>query len=237
MSSLDVEGLIARLSGPLDPADRPAFRHAAEVALAASECWGEGSAYRVVTGALELGEPSGAQSGHDRRQSPAPAHRATGMANIGSTSSALAAKDGDSCTAGCMTSFGAGFSLPRPNVPTHQARTRLRAGSRTRRLSRCGRRWRWPQRDDHRTKVALGVIPCACAGRRRRAPRSRLLLPRRATVGRLTEHSKTDITFYSGRRPSRALGLRRRVSLVNAGLGDSLQLATLQSAPSSSQHA
>ena len=49
MSSLDAEGLIARLSGPLDPADRPAFRHAAEVALAASECWGEGSAYRVVT--------------------------------------------------------------------------------------------------------------------------------------------------------------------------------------------
>jgi hypothetical protein len=47
--SLDVEGLISRLSGPLDPADRSAFRHAAESALAASECWGEGLAYRVVT--------------------------------------------------------------------------------------------------------------------------------------------------------------------------------------------
>jgi hypothetical protein len=47
--SLDTESLIARLSGPLDPADRPAFRRAAESALSASECWGEGLAYRVVT--------------------------------------------------------------------------------------------------------------------------------------------------------------------------------------------
>src|SRR5258705_3370512 len=39
---LDVELLISHLSGPLDPNDRPAFRHAAETALAASDCWGEG---------------------------------------------------------------------------------------------------------------------------------------------------------------------------------------------------
>ena len=39
---LDAELLISRLSGPLDPADRPAFRHAAETALAASDCWGSG---------------------------------------------------------------------------------------------------------------------------------------------------------------------------------------------------
>jgi hypothetical protein len=48
MSSLDAEDLIARLSGPLDPADRPAFRNAAEAALHASECWGEGLIHRTV---------------------------------------------------------------------------------------------------------------------------------------------------------------------------------------------
>src|SRR3954447_19913531 len=36
--SLDVELLISHLAGPLDPNDRPAFRHAAETALAASDC-------------------------------------------------------------------------------------------------------------------------------------------------------------------------------------------------------
>jgi hypothetical protein len=49
MSTLDTELLISRLSGPLDPSDRPLFRRAAESALAASECWGEGQIYRTVT--------------------------------------------------------------------------------------------------------------------------------------------------------------------------------------------
>jgi len=55
-------------------------------------------------------------------------HRATGTANIGSIDSALAAKDGGSCTVGCMMSFGVGlgngpvFSLPswRPNERAQQ---------------------------------------------------------------------------------------------------------------------
>jgi hypothetical protein len=46
--SLDVELLISHLSGPLDPADRSAFRHAAETALAASNGWGEGLVYRTI---------------------------------------------------------------------------------------------------------------------------------------------------------------------------------------------
>jgi hypothetical protein len=46
--SLDVELLISHLSGPLDPNDRPAFRDAAETALAASDCWGEGLVYRTI---------------------------------------------------------------------------------------------------------------------------------------------------------------------------------------------
>jgi hypothetical protein len=45
---LDAELLISHLSGPLDPADRPAFRRAAETALAASDGWGEGLIYRTV---------------------------------------------------------------------------------------------------------------------------------------------------------------------------------------------
>ena len=45
---LDAELLISHLSGPLDPADRPAFRRAAETALAASNGWGEGLIYRTV---------------------------------------------------------------------------------------------------------------------------------------------------------------------------------------------
>jgi hypothetical protein len=49
MSVVDAEDLIARLSGGLAPADRTAFRRAAENALAISpDCSGEGSTYRVV---------------------------------------------------------------------------------------------------------------------------------------------------------------------------------------------
>ena len=50
MSPVDAEDLIAHLSGGLAPADRAAFRRAAETALATEpQCWGEGSAYRTVT--------------------------------------------------------------------------------------------------------------------------------------------------------------------------------------------
>jgi hypothetical protein len=44
----DAEILIARLSGPLAPPDRDAFRAAAESALARVPCWGEGAVYRAV---------------------------------------------------------------------------------------------------------------------------------------------------------------------------------------------
>jgi hypothetical protein len=44
----DPDVLIARLAGPLRPADRPAFRDAAEAALAQVPCWGEGAIYRAV---------------------------------------------------------------------------------------------------------------------------------------------------------------------------------------------
>ena len=43
---LDAELLISHLSGPLDPADRLAFRHAAEIAVAGSD--GEGLIYRTI---------------------------------------------------------------------------------------------------------------------------------------------------------------------------------------------
>jgi hypothetical protein len=47
--SLHVELLISHLSGPLDPADRLAFRRAVETALAASEDdWGDGLLYRTI---------------------------------------------------------------------------------------------------------------------------------------------------------------------------------------------
>ena len=47
--SSDLEDLIARLSGGLSPADRAAFRKAAESAVASSpDCSGEGSTYRVI---------------------------------------------------------------------------------------------------------------------------------------------------------------------------------------------
>lgn len=49
MSNVDAEDLIARLSNGLAPADRAAFRRAAESALATSpQCLGEGSTYRVI---------------------------------------------------------------------------------------------------------------------------------------------------------------------------------------------
>jgi hypothetical protein len=45
---IDTEFLIARLSGPLAPSDRPLFRHDAEAALAALTVAGDGSIYRAV---------------------------------------------------------------------------------------------------------------------------------------------------------------------------------------------
>ena len=47
---VDAEQIISRLAGPLLPADRVAFRRAAEDALARVPCWGEGAAYRAVAG-------------------------------------------------------------------------------------------------------------------------------------------------------------------------------------------
>jgi hypothetical protein len=44
----DPDVLISRLAGGLAPADRAAFRRAAESALAAISCNGEGIAYRIV---------------------------------------------------------------------------------------------------------------------------------------------------------------------------------------------
>jgi hypothetical protein len=50
MFNVDAEDLIARHSGGLSPADRAAFRRAAESTVATSpECSGEGSTYRVIT--------------------------------------------------------------------------------------------------------------------------------------------------------------------------------------------
>ena len=46
----DPEILISRLAGPLAPADRAAFRRAAEEALTRVPCWGEGAIYRAVAG-------------------------------------------------------------------------------------------------------------------------------------------------------------------------------------------
>jgi hypothetical protein len=45
---VDPESLISRLSGPLAPSAREAFRRAAEEALARVPCWGEGAVYRAV---------------------------------------------------------------------------------------------------------------------------------------------------------------------------------------------
>jgi hypothetical protein len=44
----DPDILISRLAGPLAPADREAFRRAAEAALSRVPCWGEGAVYRAV---------------------------------------------------------------------------------------------------------------------------------------------------------------------------------------------
>ena len=44
----DPDILISRLAGPLAPADRDAFRRAAEEALTRVPCWGEGAVYRAV---------------------------------------------------------------------------------------------------------------------------------------------------------------------------------------------
>jgi hypothetical protein len=44
----DPDHIISRLAGPLEPAARVAFRHAAEEALARVPCMGEGAAYRAV---------------------------------------------------------------------------------------------------------------------------------------------------------------------------------------------
>jgi hypothetical protein len=44
----DPDILISRLAGPLEPADREAFRRAAEDALTRVPCWGEGAVYRAV---------------------------------------------------------------------------------------------------------------------------------------------------------------------------------------------
>jgi hypothetical protein len=45
----DADELISRLAGPLLPADRAAFRAAAEDALTRVPCWGEGAVYRAVS--------------------------------------------------------------------------------------------------------------------------------------------------------------------------------------------
>jgi hypothetical protein len=46
---VDPDHIISRLSGPLEPAARVAFRRAAEEALARVPCQGEGAAYRAVS--------------------------------------------------------------------------------------------------------------------------------------------------------------------------------------------
>ena len=48
INDLDPDALISRLAGPLSPADRAAFRAAAEDALARVPCWAEGAIYRAV---------------------------------------------------------------------------------------------------------------------------------------------------------------------------------------------
>src|SRR5215471_20260244 len=48
ISDPDCEQLISRFCGSLAPGDRSSFRHAAEGALAAIPCAGEGIAYRTL---------------------------------------------------------------------------------------------------------------------------------------------------------------------------------------------
>jgi hypothetical protein len=45
---VDPDHIISRLAGPLEPAARAAFRRAAEAALAALPCAGEGIVYRTL---------------------------------------------------------------------------------------------------------------------------------------------------------------------------------------------
>jgi hypothetical protein len=45
---VDLDHIISRLAGPLEPAARAAFRRAAEAALAALPCAGEGIVYRTL---------------------------------------------------------------------------------------------------------------------------------------------------------------------------------------------
>jgi hypothetical protein len=45
---IDPDALISRLAGPLAPSVRPAFRQAAEDALARIPCLGAGAAYRAI---------------------------------------------------------------------------------------------------------------------------------------------------------------------------------------------
>ena len=47
-NDFDPDALISRLSGPLSPPARAAFRAAAEDALTRIPCWGEGAVYRAV---------------------------------------------------------------------------------------------------------------------------------------------------------------------------------------------
>jgi hypothetical protein len=63
----DPEILISRLAGPLLPADRAAFRQAAEDALARVPCLGEGAAYRAVAGLQRayFNPPSGDRAAWD----------------------------------------------------------------------------------------------------------------------------------------------------------------------------
>jgi hypothetical protein len=48
LDDVDPDRLIARLAGPLAPDVRPAFRRAAEDALAQISCPGEGASYRAL---------------------------------------------------------------------------------------------------------------------------------------------------------------------------------------------
>jgi hypothetical protein len=68
----DPEILISRLAGPLAPADRAAFRRAAEAALAALPCAGEGIIYRIVAPLQRayFDPPDDRRAGWDIEQEP-----------------------------------------------------------------------------------------------------------------------------------------------------------------------
>jgi hypothetical protein len=65
-SDLDAEQLISRFCGSLAPADRAAFRAAAESALNAIVCAGEGVAYRTLRDVWRgyFHPPSDQETGH-----------------------------------------------------------------------------------------------------------------------------------------------------------------------------